>query len=187
VVADAHTMSAEAQNALLKTLEEPPANTVIILISNTATSLLPTVRSRCIIITVKRPAPADLKKYFTTQGFADADIDRALLMSGGLPGLAHAILTGDDDHPMMTATATARRIIQGTRFGRLTLVDALSKQREQAIDVCQMLQRMAHVRLQADPLAAQWQRIITVAYDAEQQLVGSGQPKLVLTNLLLSL
>jgi len=187
IVDDAHTMASEAQNALLKTLEEPPANTSIILLANTVSALLPTVRSRSITITLKHPTPTELKAYFATQGFAATDVDRAILMSGGLPGLMHAILTSDVDHPMMTAAATARQIIQETRFGRLTLVDVLAKQREQAIAVCQMLQRMAHLRLQSDPLAAQWQRILKSSYDAEEQLMASGQPKLVLTSLMLNL
>lgn len=47
VVDDAHTMNPAAQNALLKTLEEPPASSALILVSPTLGALLPTVRSRC--------------------------------------------------------------------------------------------------------------------------------------------
>ena len=43
----AHAMNANAQNALLKTLEEPPKDTVLILISAAPDKLLPTIRSRC--------------------------------------------------------------------------------------------------------------------------------------------
>jgi len=47
LVEDAHTMTRAAQNSLLKTLEEPPLNTYIILISVNPDQLLPTIRSRC--------------------------------------------------------------------------------------------------------------------------------------------
>lgn len=47
VIDDADSMSAEAQNALLKTLEEPPSRTFLILTTSRAHNLLPTVRSRC--------------------------------------------------------------------------------------------------------------------------------------------
>jgi DNA polymerase-3 subunit delta' len=47
VIDDAHTMNRSAQNALLKTLEEPPSGRVLILISSKPSLLLPTVRSRC--------------------------------------------------------------------------------------------------------------------------------------------
>lgn len=47
IVPDAHLMRQEAQNALLKTLEEPPEYIVIILLSHTADAMLETIRSRC--------------------------------------------------------------------------------------------------------------------------------------------
>jgi DNA polymerase-3 subunit delta' len=43
----AHAMNQPAQNALLKTLEEPPRDTVLILVSSAPDKLLPTIRSRC--------------------------------------------------------------------------------------------------------------------------------------------
>ena len=46
VIADAHTLKIEAGNALLKTLEEPPPDSVIILITHSPETLLPTIRSR---------------------------------------------------------------------------------------------------------------------------------------------
>ncbi|MBX2812013.1 MAG: DNA polymerase III subunit delta' [Myxococcales bacterium] len=47
LIHEAHRMGVSAQNALLKTLEEPPSETHIILISEKPTSLLPTIQSRC--------------------------------------------------------------------------------------------------------------------------------------------
>ncbi len=47
IVDDAHRMNASAQNAFLKTLEEPPSDSVIVLISSQPQAFLPTIRSRC--------------------------------------------------------------------------------------------------------------------------------------------
>lgn len=47
IILDAHDMNDQSQNALLKSLEEPPANTIFILITNNLGKLLPTVQSRC--------------------------------------------------------------------------------------------------------------------------------------------
>lgn len=49
IIADADTMTVRAQNRLLKTLEEPFSGTVIILLAENLESLIPTIRSRCII------------------------------------------------------------------------------------------------------------------------------------------
>ena len=50
IVPDAHLMRAEAQNALLKTLEEPPEYIVILLLAQSADAMLETIRSRCQIV-----------------------------------------------------------------------------------------------------------------------------------------
>lgn len=47
LLVDAHAMNHQAQNALLKTLEEPPKNSVLVLITSMPDKLLPTIRSRC--------------------------------------------------------------------------------------------------------------------------------------------
>jgi DNA polymerase-3 subunit delta' len=47
ILDDAHRLSVAAQNGLLKTLEDPPGRSILILVSNSPDSLLPTVRSRC--------------------------------------------------------------------------------------------------------------------------------------------
>ena len=50
ILPDAHLMTPEAQNALLKTLEEPPSYVVLILLSDSADAMLETIRSRCVLI-----------------------------------------------------------------------------------------------------------------------------------------
>ena len=50
VIKDADTMNANAQNALLQMLEEPPAHAVFILCTDNPAALLPTVRSRCVLL-----------------------------------------------------------------------------------------------------------------------------------------
>ena len=47
IIAESHTMNPEAANALLKVLEEPPANTTLILTAAQKSDLLPTILSRC--------------------------------------------------------------------------------------------------------------------------------------------
>ncbi|OQY13263.1 MAG: DNA polymerase III subunit delta', partial [Desulfobacteraceae bacterium 4572_19] len=47
IIYDAHTMNVESANSLLKSLEEPPARTTIILLSSKPSNLLPTILSRC--------------------------------------------------------------------------------------------------------------------------------------------
>jgi hypothetical protein len=71
IVFDAHSMNINAQNALLKTLEELPENKHIFLISNQRKYFLPTIYSRSSLITIKNPDPNDLDQWITDQGYID--------------------------------------------------------------------------------------------------------------------
>src|SRR3990172_13141553 len=57
IIDPAHALSREAQNAFLKTLEEPPPRVVFILVTDSESALLPTIRSRCRRLEL-RPLPA---------------------------------------------------------------------------------------------------------------------------------
>lgn len=186
IIEDSHLLTPEAQNALLKTLEEPPAGTVLILTASHGQALLPTIRSRVQSIVVRKPAQAALATHFQRAGFGAAQVKQAHAMSGGLPGLMQALLA-DDDHPLKTAAVQARQLLSQPLFERLITVDALAKQRELAADTVDILQQMAHIGLQnASGKAAQrWQKVLTASYQAAEALSASGQLKLVLTNLAL--
>lgn len=53
IIEDAEKMTQQAQNALLKTIEEPPAYGIILLLTNSMDALLPTIKSRCVTLNVK--------------------------------------------------------------------------------------------------------------------------------------
>lgn len=63
IIHDASKMTVQAQNALLKTLEEPPEYAVIILTADNADALLPTVRSRCVILNMRPVCDGDVASY----------------------------------------------------------------------------------------------------------------------------
>lgn len=63
IMNDAEKMTTEAQNALLKTLEEPPEYVIILLLTTNAEQLLPTVRSRCVLLHMKPVKDRQVKKY----------------------------------------------------------------------------------------------------------------------------
>jgi DNA polymerase-3 subunit delta' len=198
IIDEAHLMGGEAQNALLKLLEEPPAGTIIVLTAASVEAVLPTIRSRAQTITLQPPARADLNSHFAAEGYAAAKIDQAYFMSGGLPGLMSALLAGDDEHPLAKSVQQARELLRVSTFERLAMVDALAKQRPECARLLFVLQQMAHAALeqtaekdtdqatQARSLA-RWQHVLSAAYRAETSLLANAQPKLLLTNLMLSL
>lgn len=63
LVPDAEMMNEQAQNAILKTIEEPPEYAVILLLTNNVESLLPTIRSRCVRLDLKLVDDRLIKNY----------------------------------------------------------------------------------------------------------------------------
>ncbi|NLQ16434.1 DNA polymerase III subunit delta' [Marinomonas sp. M1K-6] len=63
----AQAMNINAANAVLKALEEPAARTYFILTSSQSTSLLPTIRSRCLLVNVPTPSLPDVKQWLMQQ------------------------------------------------------------------------------------------------------------------------
>lgn len=63
IINEAEKMTTQAQNAILKTLEEPPAYAVIILLVSNVNTLLPTILSRCVVLNMKPVRDALVKKY----------------------------------------------------------------------------------------------------------------------------
>ncbi len=84
----ADAMNAAAANALLKTLEEPAAQTMLILLADAPWRLPQTIRSRCQRIEFHVPAAADALAWLQAEGVRDPAA--ALTAAGGNPGLAHA-------------------------------------------------------------------------------------------------
>ena len=84
----ADAMNTAAANALLKTLEEPSAQTMLILLADAPWRLPQTIRSRCQRIEFQLPATAEALAWLQAEGVRDAAA--ALAAAGGNPGMAQA-------------------------------------------------------------------------------------------------
>ena len=91
IIEAAHRLTEDAQSALLKTLEEPPAGTTLILCADDEERLLPTIRSRCVRLRLGSVGRRDVEAILVDQGAADAVVAaRSARLSGGRPGVALA-------------------------------------------------------------------------------------------------
>lgn len=98
LVADAHLMTPQAQNALLKVLEEPPGSVVIVLTALSRSLLLPTVVSRTVCVPVE-PLKTDHCLQVLQKRFPDktrAELSAAAELSGGALGTALSMLIDKD-------------------------------------------------------------------------------------------
>lgn len=87
VIDQADRMTAEASNCLLKTLEEPPGSAVLILITSSFQSLLPTIVSRCQLVNFLPVAMKEIEEKLG-RPYSDSDIKKAARLASGRPGTA---------------------------------------------------------------------------------------------------
>ncbi len=97
IIDDADEMNPNATNALLKLLEEPPANVTLFLISHQPHRLLPTIRSRCRTLRLSPLAPQDLSDALTQAGgsVVPGDVQALAELAGGSVGEAFAMTNLD--------------------------------------------------------------------------------------------
>ena len=93
IIPDAEMMTVQAQNALLKTIEEPPEYAVIMLLTENAETLLPTIRSRCVMMKLRNIKDQLVKKYLMEQlevpdykadvcvAFAQGNMGKAIMLA----------------------------------------------------------------------------------------------------------
>lgn len=93
IIDSADELNRNSENAILKLLEEPPSNTLFILISSAPGRLLPTIRSRCMNLELRPVPDAEIGGWLSEQGQGSPDlVDAAVRLSRGAPGKALALV-----------------------------------------------------------------------------------------------
>ncbi|MFO0849183.1 MAG: DNA polymerase III subunit delta' [Gemmataceae bacterium] len=92
VVEDADEFNEESANCFLKTLEEPPPGSTLILLATTTERQLPTILSRCQVVRFRPLAPADLRAVLADHDVSDpARVEQLVRLANGSPGQALAL------------------------------------------------------------------------------------------------
>ncbi len=100
IIEDADFLNEEGANCLLKTLEEPPSSSVILLIGTSEQKQLPTIRSRCRVIRFQSPRGKDAAKLMRnvhTVEASDEQIAEAVEIAGGDMHVTLRLLSGEAD------------------------------------------------------------------------------------------
>ncbi len=114
IMRDIHTLTLPAQNALLKTLEEPPVGTTMIVTAESPAALLETIVSRCRPVYLAPVASSAIEGLLREQPAIDRElISEAVEMSNGLPGRALVL-------PSSEEAMSAQRMVQERVYSLLT-------------------------------------------------------------------
>ncbi len=93
IISPADALNINASNSLLKTLEEPPENTILILISDKPSQLMPTIRSRSQMVRFDLPSTEQSLQWLKDQGINQEEL--LLKLSAGAPLMAAAMADND--------------------------------------------------------------------------------------------
>ena len=140
VIDEAQKMTVEAQNALLKTLEEPPKYAIIILITNNKESLLDTIKSRCEIIKFTPIPLVEVADYLTQTG---VDKNRASLLanfSRGSMQKAIELSESEDFHIMRDEVQKyVETFLTGSMLDIMDIQSSIEKYKDQITNVLDLL------------------------------------------------
>ncbi len=141
IVDEAEKMTQQAQNALLKTIEEPPSYAIIILLTTNQDAFLPTILSRCVQLKLKPLRDFVVKSYLMEHlQVPEADADVYAAFARGNLGKAIAIASSENFGHMRQEVLHLLRHIKDTNISEL--LDYIRKLKEDNMDIQECLDFM---------------------------------------------
>jgi DNA polymerase III subunit delta' len=146
IIDKAEKMTLDAQNCLLKTLEEPRGETVIFLISSYLEGLLETIRSRSQLLQFFPLSLEEMRKFIEERkDNQEIDIDRLIFASQGRPGLALRLLKENENfNDWWKMFGEIENIVQLDLNSRFKYVDDIFKKEDKDKESLQFLEIFLH-------------------------------------------
>lgn len=129
IISEAEKLTVQAQNALLKTIEEPPAYGIVMLLTDNASILLPTILSRCVVLSMKPAADNLVKKYLMEHvQIPDYQADLCVAFAQGNVGKAIRLATSENFNEIKAAALDLLKNVKGMEISEIiTSVKAVSE------------------------------------------------------------
>ena len=142
ILNEAEKMTPQAQNALLKTLEEPPEYAVILLLTANVNSLLPTILSRCVVLNMKPVSDTQVKKYLMEQlHIPDYKAEVCVAFARGNVGKAKSLATSEDFENVKNEALSLLKYIKDMELHEI--IAAIKKITEYKLEINDYLDIMA--------------------------------------------
>lgn len=134
IVNEAEKMTPQAQNALLKTLEEPPEYAVILLLTSNVNALLSTILSRCVMLNMKPVADEKVRKFLMEElCVPDYKADVCVAFARGNIGKAKALASSEEFENIKGEALSLLKYIQDMELHEI--VAAIKKISEYKLEV----------------------------------------------------
>lgn len=134
LIAEAEKMTVQAQNALLKTLEEPPSYAVILLMTSNVNALLPTILSRCVMLHMKSVPDSLVRQYLCRQlQVPDYKAEVCAAFARGNIGKAKALASSEDFENVKADALSLLKYIQDMELNEI--IAAVKKASEYKLEI----------------------------------------------------
>lgn len=142
IMNEAEKMTVQAQNAILKTLEEPPEYAVILLLTTNVNSLLPTILSRCVVLNMKPVADELVRKYLMEEmQVPDYKAEVCVAFARGNIGKARLLASSEDFDNVKNEALSLLKYIQDMELHEI--VAAIKKINDYKLEINDYLDIMA--------------------------------------------
>ncbi|MCI9570018.1 MAG: DNA polymerase III subunit delta' [Lachnospiraceae bacterium] len=141
IIDEAEKMTVQAQNALLKTIEEPPSYAVMILITTNEEAFLPTILSRCVKLKLKPLRDTTVKAFLTEHlGIPEKDADIYAAFARGNLGRAIHIASSEEFKELYQKTMNLLHYVETVDISML--LECIREIKDQKFDLEEMLDLM---------------------------------------------
>lgn len=184
LIDEAELLSTDASNALLKTLEDPHGDALVILLSTSLEAMLPTVRSRCQIIYVPLVSRALISAALVANGMNAAEANALAVLSGGRPGLALRLASDTEARSAFEQEMnTCRELLASGGSGIYRVAQELGKRERSALSTTlDAWEMVLHEDLTSRP-PEKTVRLFTRVFEARAAIAQNVSPSLALEHI----
>ncbi len=177
VIHDVDLIKIEAQNALLKQLEEPVSGVYFVLSATSEAGVLDTIQSRCTIIQLEVPSAQDFKAAHPD--LEEASIQSALYASGG----SYPAFRDYLENPESSIALVAKTLVSQPAYQRMAYISTYEKDRKASIKLVSAMANIYHLLLMRSPESTETATRLDECLKTRDTLAQNGNIKLLLARL----
>ena len=185
LIDQAEIMTVEAQNALVKLIEDLPERTLVFLVSNNLKNILQTIKSRCFLIPILPIEETSAIDFARVRNISEQDAKKALMLSEGKAELYKDILL-NSENSMIANVAKAKKFLQSNVYQRQIIVKSIIEADTTPIQFLNSIKLVAKTGLRSSRTIQQkntWKSVLKCTLSSEEQYMSNVSAKLVLLNL----
>ena len=182
IINDSDKMTVEAQNCLLKTLEEPPEFVTIILIGSNENSFLSTIKSRCMILHFEKISDEQIQKYL--QDNHQTEINSKIMLEACQGSIGKALEIKDKQELYQNTEQVVNSLERKDKIDMLNMSDFIYKSKDDKLEI---LNYMNVLFINLAKINSKYADCIAIVEETKRRLQSNANYDMCIDNLLLSL